>query len=166
MSSVVSGLIEQSTPEATRGRWSAGSGGYRGQVMLDPGASRGKRHPWAGVWLGLMGAVMLTLIGLRASVWGENFDHNAAVTDFVIAPLAMLSGTFYVIDRLAPAFQAVSRANPFFYVISGYRYGFLGQSDIGDAAAVAMAALGLLALNALLALGTYKLLKSGWKIKN
>ena len=51
-------------------------------------------------------------------------------------------------------------------MISGFRYGFLGQSDIGDAAAVGMAALGLLALNALLALGTYKLLKSGWKIKN
>ena len=60
----------------------------------------------------------------------------------------------------------MSRANPFFYVISGFRYGFLGRSDIGDVTAVAMAALGLLALNTLLALGAYKLLKSGWKIKN
>jgi len=109
---------------------------------------------------------MLSLLGLFASIWAEKFDHNAAVTNFVIAPLAMLSGTFYIIDRLAPAFQTVSRANPFFYVISGFRYGFLGQSDIGDGRAVAMAALGLLVLNALLALGAYKLLKSGWKIKN
>jgi ABC-2 type transport system permease protein len=137
-----------------------------GAMMLYPGVSLAMAHPWAVLWFGLMGAVMLSLLGLLASIWAEKFDHNAAVTNFVIAPLAMLSGTFYVIDRLAPAFQAVSRANPFFYVISGYRYGFLGQSDIGDAAAVAMAALGLLALNALLALGTYKLLKSGWKIKN
>ena len=137
-----------------------------GAMMLYPGVSLAMAHPWAVLWFGLMGAVMLSLLGLLASIWAEKFDHNAAVTNFVIAPLAMLSGTFYVIDRLAPAFQAVSRANPFFYVISGFRYGFLGQSDIGDAAAVGMAALGLLALNALLALGTYKLLKSGWKIKN
>ncbi len=137
-----------------------------GAMMLYPGVSLAMAHPWAVLWFGLMGAVMLSLLGLLASIWAEKFDHNAAVTNFVIAPLAMLSGTFYVIDRLAPAFQAVSRANPFFYVISGFRYGFLGRSDIGNAGAVAMAALGLLALNALLALGTYRLLKSGWKIKN
>ena len=114
-----------------------------GAMMLYPGVSLAMAHPWA-----------------------EKFDHNAAVTNFVVAPLAMLSGTFYVIDRLAPAFQAVSRANPFFYVISGFRYGFLGRSDIGDAAAVTMAALGLFALNAVLAFATYRILKSGWKIKN
>ena len=98
-----------------------------GAMMLYPGVSLAMAHPWAVLWFGLMGAVMLSLLGLLASIWAEKFDHNAAVTNFVIAPLAMLSGTFYVIDRLAPAFQAVSRANPFFYVISGFRYGFLVQ---------------------------------------
>ena len=135
-------------------------------MLLYPGTSLAMAHPWAVAWFGLMGAVMLSVLGLIASIWAEKFDHNAAVTNFVITPLAMLSGTFYIIDRLAPAFQAVSRANPFFYVISGFRYGFLGRSDIGDAAHVAGAALGLLALNALLALIAYRLLKSGWKIKN
>jgi len=137
-----------------------------GAMMLYPGVSLAMAHPWAVLWFGLMGALMLSLLGLVASIWAEKFDHNAAVTNFVIAPLAMLSGTFYIIDRLAPAFQAVSRANPFFYVISGFRYGFLGQSDIGDGAAVAMAGIGLLALNAALAFVAYRLLKSGWKIKN
>ena len=137
-----------------------------GAMILYPGVSLAMAHPWAVVWFGLMGAMMLALLGLLASIWAEKFDHNAAVTNFVVAPLAMLSGTFYVIDRLAPAFQAVSRANPFFYVISGFRYGFLGRSDIGDAAAVTMAALGLFALNAVLAFATYRILKSGWKIKN
>ncbi len=137
-----------------------------GAMMLYPGVSLAMAHPWAVVWFGLMGAMMLALLGLLASIWAEKFDHNAAVTNFVVAPLAMLSGTFYVIDRLAPAFQAVSRANPFFYVISGFRYGFLGRSDIGDAAAVTIAALGLFALNAVLAFATYRILKSGWKIKN
>ena len=137
-----------------------------GAMLLYPGVNLAMAHPWAVVWFGLMGALMLSLLGLVASIWAEKFDHNAAVTNFVIAPLAMLSGTFYIIARLAPAFQSVSRANPFFYVISGFRYGFLGQSDIGDGTAVMLAGLGLLALNAVLAFVTYRLLVSGWKIKN
>ena len=137
-----------------------------GAMLLYPGVNLAMAHPWAVVWFGLMGALMLSLLGLVASIWAEKFDPNAAVTNFVIAPLAMLSGTFYIIDRLAPAFQSVSRANPFFYVISGFRYGFLGQSDIGDGTAVMLAGLGLLALNAVLAFVTYRLLVSGWKIKN
>ncbi|MEL6239532.1 MAG: ABC transporter permease, partial [Pseudomonadota bacterium] len=94
------------------------------------------------------------------------FDHNAAITNFVIAPLSLLSGTFYTIENLAPAFQTVSRANPFFYVISGFRYGFLGQSDIGDAGDVMIAGIGIGVFNALIALGVYALLKSGWKLKS
>ncbi|HET7410972.1 MAG TPA: ABC transporter permease, partial [Paracoccaceae bacterium] len=87
-----------------------------------PGVSLAVAHAWAVVWFGLMGAVMLSLMGFLTSIWAEKFDHNAAITNFVVAPLALLSGTFYVIHNLAPAFQAISRANPFFYVISGFRY--------------------------------------------
>lgn len=135
-------------------------------MALYPGVSLAVAQPWAVAWFGLMGSIMLALLGLMASIWAEKFDHNAAVTNFVIAPLSMLSGTFYVIDNLHGAFQAVSRLNPFFYVISGFRYGFLGRSDIGDAGAVAIAAAGLLALNLVLAWLTYRLLRSGWKIKS
>ncbi len=135
-------------------------------MLLYPGVSLAMAHPWAVVWFGLMGAAMLAQMGLIASIWAEKFDHNAAVTNFVIAPLSMLSGTFYVIDNLHGVFQTISRANPFFYVISGFRYGFLGESDIGGASHVAWAALGLLAVNAALAVLTYRLLKSGWKIKS
>ena len=72
-----------------------------------------------------------------------------------------------VIDNLAPIFQTVSRANPFFYVISGFRFGFLGQSDIGDTnMAVIHSALGLGVMNAALALITYLVLRSGWKLKS
>ena len=135
-------------------------------MVLWPGVSLAMAEPWAVLWFGLMGSVMLALIGLATSVWAEKFDHNAAVTNFVIAPLSLLSGTFYVIDNLAPAFQAVSRANPFFYVISGFRYGFLGQSDIGSAGAVLTAALGVGLFNGGVALAVYALLRSGWKLKN
>ncbi|WP_374406297.1 ABC transporter permease [Pelagerythrobacter sp.] len=132
-----------------------------------PGVHLGMAHVWAVVWFGLMGATMLSLMGLLTSIWAEKFDHNAAITNFVVAPLALLSGTFYVIHNLAPLFQAISRANPFFYVISGFRYGFLGESDIGNTdAAVLSSALGLGLFNLVLAYACYRVLKSGWKLKD
>ena len=105
---------------------------------------------------------MLSFLGVLTSIWAEKFDHAAAVTNFVVAPLALLSGTFYSIDRLAPTFQAISHANPFFYAISGFRYGFLGVAD----SPIIVGALVLLAINIGLALICYLLLKSGWKIKS
>ncbi|MDP5103075.1 MAG: ABC transporter permease [Erythrobacter sp.] len=134
-------------------------------MALWPSVSLSMAHPWAVVWFGLMGSLLLATLGLATSIWAEKFDHNAAVTNFIIAPLSLLSGTFYVIENLDPAFQWISRANPFFYVISGFRYGFLGSSDIGSAPAVAAAGGGLLLLNGALAVGVYALLRSGWKLK-
>jgi ABC-2 type transport system permease protein len=136
-------------------------------MMLWPGVDLSIAHPWAVIWFGLMGSLFLSLLGLLSSIWADKFDHNAAITNFIVAPLSLLSGTFYVIDNLAPAFQLISRANPFFYVISGFRFGFLGQSDIGSTnAAVMNGALGLGAINAVLALVTYFVLRSGWKLKS
>jgi ABC-2 type transport system permease protein len=136
-------------------------------MSLWPNVSLHVAHPWAVVWFGLMGSIFLALLGFLSSIWADKFDHNAAVTNFVIAPLSLLSGTFYVIDNLAPAFQSVSRLNPFFYVISGFRFGFLGQSDIGSTnMAVLHGALGLGLVNAALATVTYLVLRSGWKLKS
>jgi ABC-2 type transport system permease protein len=101
-------------------------------------------------------------MGLLTSMWAEKFDHAAAVTNFVVTPLSLLSGTFYSVHQLSPAFRAVSLANPFFYVISGFRAGFLGVSD----SPLWIGALGLLALNVILWAACYRLLKSGWKIKS
>ena len=114
------------------------------------------------LWFGLMGALLLSFLGLLTSLWAEKFDHAAAVTNFVVTPLSLLSGTFYSVSQLAPKFQAISHANPFFYVISGFRAGFLGTSD----SPLLIGALGLLILNILLWALCYALLKSGWKIKN
>ena len=105
---------------------------------------------------------MLAFMGVLTSIWAEKFDHAAAVTNFVVAPLALLSGTFYSVDKLAPTFAAISHANPFHYAISGFRYGFIGQSDIPLGFGVGL----LLAINASLALICFALLKSGWKIKS
>jgi ABC-2 type transport system permease protein len=130
-------------------------------MLAWPGVHVSPRHLWAVLWFGLMGSVMLGLLGLITSVWAEKFDHAAAVTNFVVAPLALLSGTFYSIDALSPAFRAVSHANPFFYVISGFRYGFLGAAD----SPVAFGALLLLAINVALGALCFALLRSGWKLK-
>jgi len=136
-------------------------------MLLWPGVGLTVAHPWAVAWFGLNGALLLSFLGLLTSIWAEKFDHNAAVTNFVVQPLSLLSGTFYVVDNLAPAFQAVSRLNPFFYVISGFRFGFLGRSDIGATnEAVLHGAFGLGATNAVLGLATYAVLRSGWKLRS
>jgi len=135
-------------------------------MALWPGVSLSVEHWWAVIWFGLMGSMMLAIMGLLTSIWAEKFDHNAAITNFIIAPLSLLSGTFYVIDNLHGVFQAISRGNPFFYVISGFRYGFLGESDIGEQGQVLQAALGLAVFNLVLGFITYRVLKSGWKLKD
>ena len=131
-------------------------------MALWPGVHVTPLHPLAMIWFGLMGAMMLGFFGLLTSIWGEKFDHAAAVTNFVVAPLSLLSGTFYSIESLAPAFQVVSHANPFFYVISGFRYGFLKEAD----SPVLFGGLLLLAINLALWAACYALLRSGWKLKN
>jgi ABC-2 type transport system permease protein len=136
-------------------------------MALWPGVDIEAAHPWAIVWFGLMGSLMLALMGLLTSLWAEKFDHAAAITNFVVSPLSLLSGTFYVIHNLSPTFQAISRANPFFYMISGFRFGFIGESDIGNTnAAVIASAVGVALLNLLLGWATYRILKSGWKLKS
>ncbi len=131
-------------------------------MLMWPGVSVEVRHPWAVILFGLMGSLLLGLLGLLTSIWAEKFDHAAAVSNFLVAPLSLLSGTFYSVSQLSPVFQAISHANPFFYIISGFRYGFLGQSD----SPLLIGALGLFGLNVALCALCYGLLRSGWKIKN
>ncbi|UAK23478.1 ABC transporter permease [Sphingomonas nostoxanthinifaciens] len=131
-------------------------------MLLWPGVTHLPRVPWAVVWFGLMGAALMAFVGVLASIWAEKFDHNAAVTNFVVQPLSLLSGTFYSVDRLHGVFRAISHFNPFFYVISGFRYGFLGVSDSN----VVVGALLLLAINVVLGSACYVALRTGWKLRN
>jgi ABC-2 type transport system permease protein len=130
-------------------------------MLLWPGVSVAVHRPELVIYFGLMGALMLAFLGLLTSLWAEKFDHAAAVTNFVVTPLSLLSGTFYSVHQLTPTWQAVSHANPFFYVISGFRAGFLGVSD----SPLLVGGLALLGINIALCAACYFLLKSGWKIK-
>ena len=76
------------------------------------------------------GAAILGSLGLIAGIWADKYDQLAAFQNFVIMPATMLSGVFYSIHSLPPAWQVVSHFNPFFYMIDGFRYGFFGVSDI------------------------------------
>src|ERR1700761_1670890 len=131
-------------------------------MLLWPGVHVGMANPLAVLWFGLMGSLFLAFLGLLTSIWADKFDHAAAVTNFVVQPLALLSGTFYSVDKLAPSFRAISHFNPIFYVISGFRYGFLGVAD----SPVAFGAGLLLVINLAMGVLCYRLLRSGWKIKN
>lgn len=134
-------------------------------MVLWPGVRVTPQHFWAVALFGLLGAAMLGFFGLLASIWAEKFDHAAAVTNFVVAPLALLSGTFYSVDRLSPLFQAISHVNPFYYVIMGFRYGFIGVSDSTIANPLLTGFLVLVGINVGLAIVTYRLLASGWRLK-
>ena len=76
-----------------------------------------------------LSSFILGAVGFIAGLWAEKFDHMATVTNFLIVPLSFLSGTFYSIDRLPSVLHKISELNPFFYMIDGFRYGFIGTSD-------------------------------------
>ena len=85
--------------------------------------------PFAIVYFGVMASMLLSLLGLIGAIWAEKYDHIAAVTNFVIMPLSFLSGTFYSIERLPGIWNQVAHLNPFFFMIDGFRSGFIVHSD-------------------------------------
>ncbi len=109
-----------------------------------------------------LGSFILGAVGFCAGLWAEKFDHMATVTNFFIIPLSFLSGTFYTIDKLPNFLQSLSVINPFFYMIDGFRYGFLGKSD--GSITVGLIYLSILALTTWLA--SFYLYKKGYKIKS
>lgn len=115
----------------------------------------------ATLYFAFCGSLILSLIGILAGLWSEKFDHLAAVTNFVVTPLAFLSGTFYSIQRLPDFWYNAAHLNPFFFMIDGFRFGMTGHTD-GDVLLGAVA-LGVTAA-ALWAL-CYALLRRGYRLK-
>ncbi|MDP2963935.1 MAG: ABC transporter permease [Sulfurimicrobium sp.] len=118
-------------------------------------------HPLWALAFAVLGCAMLGAAGIISSLWAENYDQMAAVQNFIVVPLTFLSGVFYSIHSLPPFWQAVSRANPFFYLIDGFRYGFFGVSDVSPQLAIVIVAACFLALS----LATLLLLESGYKLR-
>ena len=110
----------------------------------------------------LLGSAILGTLGIIAGIWADKFDQLAAFQNFVIVPLTFLSGVFYSIHSLPPFWQKLSRFNPFFYMIDGFRHGFFGVSDVSPYHSLAIVGGSLLALS----FATLSLLKRGYKLRH
>ncbi|QWE20718.1 ABC transporter permease [Polynucleobacter sp. AP-Kolm-20A-A1] len=109
-----------------------------------------------------LGAAILGSLGLIAGIWADKYDQLAAFQNFIIMPATMLSGVFYSIHSLPPAWQAVSHFNPFFYMIDGFRYGFFGVSDISPWNSLAIVAFFFVVVSAI----ALRLLQKGYKLRH
>jgi ABC-2 type transport system permease protein len=110
----------------------------------------------------IFGAAILGTLGLIAGIWADKFDQLAAFQNFLIMPLTFLSGVFYSTHTLPPVWREVSRLNPFFYMIDGFRYGFFGMSDINPLVSLAIVA-GFFVVLAVVAM---RMLASGYKLRH
>jgi ABC-2 type transport system permease protein len=119
-------------------------------------------HPLWALAFAFLGSAILGTLGLIAGIWADKFDQLAGFQNFIIVPLTFLSGVFYSIHSLPPFWQALSRWNPFFYMIDGFRYGFFGQSDVPPLLSLLLVAGCAVALAAL----TLALLARGWKLRH
>lgn len=107
-------------------------------------------------------ALMLSLVGMITAIWADKFDQVASITNFIITPLSFLSGTFYSIERLPPMWHDVALFNPFFYMIDGFRYGFIGHHDGSLATGVIVGC----AINAVLWWICHQMFAKGYKLKD
>jgi ABC-2 type transport system permease protein len=109
----------------------------------------------------VLGGLLLGALGLIAGIWADKFDQIAVFQNFIIMPLTFLSGVFYSVDSLPQLWQVISHLNPFFYVVDGFRYGFLGVSDVSPVLSLAIVSVAA-SFAAAIAL---RLLSSGYKLR-
>jgi ABC-2 type transport system permease protein len=130
-------------------------------VAMVPFVPVSMAHPGFILFHAVMASLLMSLVGVLAGVWAEKFDHMAAITNFIVTPAAFLSGTFYSAERLPPLWQSVAHMNPLFYMIDGFRYGFIGHADGSLTAGILV----LLGANAALLWLTHRLFATGYHLK-
>ena len=136
-----------------------GAGVFAATIWLVPVPLR--QPLWAFAFA-VVGCGMLATLGIIAGIYSDKFDQLAAFQNFVVMPLTFLAGVFYSVHSLPPFWQALSRLNPFFYAIDGFRYGFFGQSDVPPGTSLAIAAAAFAALSWL----TLQLISRGYKLRH
>ena len=105
---------------------------------------------------------ILGAVGFIAGLWAEKFDNMATVTNFIIMPLSFLSGTFYSVERLPEFLKILSFYNPFFHMIDGFRYSFIGQLDGSVVFGISLLSI----LSLVITYIAYILVNKGYKIKS
>ncbi len=111
---------------------------------------------------GFLASTMMATIGMVAGIWADKFDHMSAITNFVITPFTFLSGTFYSIDRLPEPFYSIAFFNPFFYMIDGFRSGFIGSSDAPTWLGLTV----MFGMNIALMTLAWRMVSTGYKLKS
>jgi ABC-2 type transport system permease protein len=109
----------------------------------------------------LAASLLLSFLGMAGGIWAEKFDHLASVTNFIITPLSFLSGTFYSVERLPALVKTIAKIDPFFYMIDGFRAGFIGHSDSDLTTGVLV----MLGMNLVMGSIAYRMFKTGYKLK-
>ena len=172
MSKMHGNIVDVLMPPLSPGEFALGyvlGGATRGLVtgalllaVLAPFVALAPRHPEFVLFHAMAAALALSMLGFVAGLWAEKWDHLAFVTNFTIMPLTFLSGAFYSIDRLFGVWRAALQFNPIFYMVDGFRYGFIGQADGSPALGLVV----MVVLNLALALVCYRLVVRGYKLKS
>jgi ABC-2 type transport system permease protein len=110
----------------------------------------------------MLTAVLFSLAGLLNAIFAKSFDGISIIPTFVLTPLTYLGGVFYSIKVLPPFWQGVSQANPILYMVNGFRYGFLGISDVNIFTSFSILLISILIL---LGISLY-LFKRGYGLRN
>jgi ABC-2 type transport system permease protein len=114
------------------------------------------------LFFAVISSAILSLIGLLTGIWADKWDHLGTIDNFIIIPLSFLSGTFYSIKILPDFIQKLSLFNPFFYMIDGFRYGFIGSSDVNIMISIQI----LMLCFIILLFFSYLILQSGYKLRH
>jgi ABC-2 type transport system permease protein len=135
--------------------------GFVTALAVWPFSHYGFDQLWAIVYFGVAASLIMGFVGVLTGLWSEKFDHLAAVTNFIVMPMTFLSGTFYRIIRLPPLARDASLANPFFYLIDGFRFGFVGRHD----GSLLVGAIYTAALVLILGFACWEAFRRGWRLK-
>ena len=118
-------------------------------------------HPWVVALFLVLSSMVFSLGGLVNGIYAKNFDGITIIPTFVLTPLVYLGGVFYSVQALPEFWQGLTYANPIFYLINGFRYGFLGFADVSILLSVGV----LLGLTAALIAVNWYMIKRGLGLK-
>jgi ABC-2 type transport system permease protein len=131
-------------------------------VCVMPFARLGMANVFSIVWFALTASLLMGMVGVFAGLWSEKFDQLSAVQNFVVMPMTFLSGAFYLVDSLPEPFASISRFNPFFYLIDGFRSGFIGHAEGSVLIGAVMSGV----LTVVMGVACWLVFRSGWRLKS
>ena len=131
-------------------------------VCVLPFARLGISNLLAVVYFSAIASLLMGMVGVLAGLWSEKFDQLSAVQNFVVMPMTFLSGAFYLVENLPQPFAAISHWNPFFYLIDGFRYGFIGHAESNLTIGVVMTG----GMTVVMAVCCWLVFRSGWRLKS